>query len=326
MSWAGRGRPEAGLVGLGRMGLAMAERLTRSGWRVVAHDRSAEARHGAAGLGVEVGASLAEMVSSLRRQPRLVWLMLPSGQAVDEVIFGASGTGGLAAALEAGDVVIDGGNSWWRDSQRRARDLALRGIYLLDCGSSGGVEGARRGMCLMVGGDPVAFATARPLLEALAEPGGMAHVGPSGAGHYVKMVHNAIEYGMLEAIGEGFELLDRGPFELDLAQIAHLWSHGSVIRGWLIELLARALDADPRLASIRGVVGGGETGQWAIQEAWQAGVPFPAIAMAYAMRLRSRQGDSVAARVVAALRREFGQHATVPSEPADDFRPGGQGR
>ncbi|MBE3597797.1 MAG: NADP-dependent phosphogluconate dehydrogenase [Limnochordaceae bacterium] len=241
--------------------------------------------------------------------------MVPAGEPVDRTLFDPSH--GIQALLEPGDVVIDGGNSFYEDSRRRARELRERaGAWLVDCGSSGGVEGAEQGLCLMVGGQPEAVEVAFPLLQALAAPGGLAHVGPPGAGHFVKMVHNAVEYGMLQAIGEGFELLSAAPFALDLHQVADLWTHGSVVRGWLMELLARALARDPRLEGLRGVVGGGETGGWAIQEAWRRGVPFSTLASAYAMRLRSRQEESVAAKVVAALRREFGGHSVTPARQA----------
>jgi len=289
------------------MGRGVIRRLLTQGQRVAVYNRTRArteemVREGACGA-----YSLREL-ADLLATPRLIWLMVAAGPPVDEVLFGK---GGLVPCLEPGDILVDGGNSYFRDSMRRAAQLKERGIFYLDCGSSGGLEGAERGLCLMVGGEREAFAQAEPLFRLLACEGGYAHVGPSGAGHFVKMVHNAIEYGMLEALGEGFELLHAGPFALDLPQIAHLWAHGSVIRGWLVELVARALSKDPHLEGITGYVGGGSTGRWAIEEAWDAGVPFPVVALSYALRHRSRQEDTFAGKVVAALRREFGGHEVV---------------
>ncbi len=298
-----------GLIGLGQMGMNAVRNLLAQGQRVVVYNRT----HGKVDLMVRegaVGAQSVEELASLLARPRIVWLMVAAGQPVDDMI---SGPGGLAEHLSPGDVIVDGGNSFYRDSMRRAEQLKERHIHYLDCGSSGGLEGARYGMCLMVGGEREAFELAEPLFHLLATEDGYAHVGPSGAGHFVKMVHNGIEYGMLEAIGEGFELLEGGPFGLDLEQVATLWQHGSVVRSWLMELAARAFAKDPRLAAITGEVGGGATGSWAIEEGWKAGVPMTAIATAYAMRLRSRQPDTFAGKVISALRYEFGGHETVPS-------------
>ncbi len=303
-----------GFVGLGPMGMNAVRNLLAQGQRVVVYNRT----HGKVDEMVREGAvgaqSIEELVSLLSR-PRIVWVMVAAGQAVDDVIFGP---GGLAHHLSPGDVVIDGGNSFFRDSMRRAAQLEERHVHLLDCGSSGGLEGARHGMCLMVGGDRAAYELAEPLFHLLATEDGYAHVGPSGAGHFVKMAHNGIEYGMLQAIGEGFELLDAGPFELDLQQVAELWQHGSVVRAWLMELAAHALARDPHLAAIAGRVGGGATGRWAIEEGWRAGVPMQVIATAYTLRLRSQQPDSFSAKVVAALRYEFGGHETVPAAEAPE--------
>ncbi len=303
-----------GFIGLGQMGKAAVRNLLAQGQRVVVYNRTHEkvdemVREGA------VGAQSVEEFASLLARPRIVWLMVAAGQPVDDMIFSP---GGLAHHLSPGDVIIDGGNSFYRDSMRRAAQLAERHIHLLDCGSSGGLEGARHGMCLMVGGERLAYELVEPLLHLLATEGGYAYVGPSGAGHFVKMVHNGIEYGMLEAIGEGFELLEAGPFELDLEQVAELWRHGSVIRSWLMDLAAHAFARDPRLEAITGSVGGGATGSWAIEEGWKAGVPMLAIAAAYALRLRSRQPDSFAGKVVSALRYEFGGHEMVPAPGAPE--------
>lgn len=296
-----------GVIGLGRMGGALVRNLLRAGHRAVVYDVNPESVQELVKAGATGTAGLAELAAALGR-PRVIWMMVPAGDPVDQVI------AELTPHLEPGDVLIDGGNSFYRDSIRRAEALQARGIRYLDCGTSGGIEGALHGLCLMVGGDQEAYRLAEPLFAAIAQPGGYGYVGPSGAGHFVKMVHNAIEYGMLEAIGEGFELLAEGPYQLDLAQVARLWTNGSVIRGWLMELTARALERDPRLESITGVIGGGSTGSWAIEEGWKAGVPMPAIAMSYAMRLRSRQPDTFAGKVVAALRHEFGGHAVSRPE------------
>ena len=311
-----------GVVGLGAMGQNVVRNLLAQGQRVVVYNRTHArvdemVREGA------VGSQSIDELASLLARPRLVWLMVAAGQAVDEVIFGP---GGLSEHLSAGDIIIDAGNSFFRDSMRRATELAQRRIHFLDCGSSGGQEGARTGLCLMVGGEREAFELAQPLFHLLAAEGGYAYVGPSGAGHFVKMVHNGIEYGMLQAIGEGFELLAEGPFDVDLRQVADLWQHGSAIRSWLVELAARAFAQDPRLEAITGQVGGGATGSWAIEEGWRAGVPMSVTAMAYALRLRSRQADTFAGKVVAALRREFGGHEVVAAKAAAEAPcPGAQG-
>jgi 6-phosphogluconate dehydrogenase len=291
-----------GVIGLGRMGGMLVRNLHRSGGRTVVYDMNAEAVAAAESKGAVGARDLAALAATLPT-PRVIWMMVPAGAPVDAVI------AELRTHLTAGDVLIDGGNSNWRDSVRRAEDLKRLGVHYLDSGTSGGMEGALNGLCLMVGGEEAAFRLAEPLFRAIAQEGGYAHVGPSGAGHFVKMVHNGIEYGLLQAIGEGFELLEAGPYELDLAQVADLWTNGSVIRGWLMELAARAFRNDPELEQITGEVGGGSTGSWAIEEAWKFGVPMPAIAASFSARLRSRQQDTFSGKVVAALRREFGGHA-----------------
>lgn len=296
-----------GVIGLGRMGGGLVRNILRAGLGVVAYDVNPEALAAVAAADATPAAGPAELARRLPA-PRVIWIMVPAGDPVDAVL------AELQPELAPGDVVIDGGNSHYRDSLRRAEALQARGVHFLDCGTSGGLEGAEHGVCLMVGGAAAAYRLAEPLLRAIARPDGCRHVGPSGAGHFVKMVHNAIEYGMLQAIGEGFELLAAGPYDLDLAGIAHLWNQGSVVRGWLMELAERAFRQDPRLEQISGGVGGGATGAWAIAAAWEAGVPLATIALAYSLRLRSRQPDTFAGKVVAALRREFGGHA-VSSRP-----------
>lgn len=294
-----------GVVGLGRMGGALVRNLHRAGGRPVVFDLNPQAVQELVSEGAAEGAdSLAALAAALPA-PKVIWFMVPAGAPVDATI------DELKPHLSQGDVLIDGGNSNWRDSVRRAEQLQTLGINYLDSGSSGGMEGALNGLCLMVGGKPEAFALAEPLFKAIAQEGGYAHVGESGSGHFVKMVHNAIEYGMLQAIGEGFELLEAGPYDLDMAKIANLWNHGSVIRGWLMELAARAFAKDPHLEAITGQIGGGSTGSWAVEEAWRFGVPMPAIAMSYSARLRSRQADTFTGKVVSALRWEFGGHAVT---------------
>lgn len=293
-----------GLIGLGRMGSGVARRVLQAGAGAVVFDPDPQAVSALVREGAEAAASAADVARRLDA-PRIIWLMVPAGDAVDQVLFGEDG---LVPHLQAGDVVIDGGNSFYRDSVRRFEVLRERGVFFLDCGSSGGLEGARHGLCLMVGGERAGFERAEPLFKLLARPDGYRHVGPAGAGHFVKMVHNGIEYVILQALGEGFELLHQGPYTLDLAEIAHLWNQGSVIRSWLLELAAEALRADPRLENLSGYVGGGSTGNWAVEEAWKAGVPAPAMALSYAMRLRSRQTDTFSGKLVAALRRAFGGH------------------
>jgi 6-phosphogluconate dehydrogenase len=294
-----------GLVGLGRMGLGIAERLAEAGHRVAAFDLSADARRAAADVGAAPVATLADLPGAVAL-PRVVWLMVPAGPVVDQVLL--DGPEALAARLSPGDIVIDGGNSHFHDSQRRAKLLAERcGATMLDCGTSGGVEGQQSGYCLMVGGDRAAYDHCTPAFAAIAAPDGYAHVGPSGAGHFVKMVHNAMEYGFLQVLGEGFALLDAYEAPLNMPQLARLWNHGSVIRSWLMDLAAQALSRPNHFEKIAPVVGGGSTGTWAVEEAGRRGMKLPAIELS----LRERTGqpsNEFAARMVAALRYEFGRH------------------
>lgn len=298
-----------GVIGLGRMGRGVSKRLAAAGFRVIAHDHDEAVAERLDGVAQYVG-SMRELTAALP-VPRIIVLLVPAGDAVEETLFGDDG---IADTLAAGDIVIDAGNSHFRDSTRRAERLQQHGVRYIDCGTSGGIGGEAEGYCLMVGGDGEAVQRAESLFEALAAPGGYLHVGPAGSGHYTKLVHNAIEYGMLQAIGEGFELLQAGPYGVNTADVAQLWTKGSVIRSWLMELAADALAADPQLTSIKGEVGGGSTGRWAIEEAWNAGVPLSSIALSYSLRHRSRQPDSYAGKVIAALRNGFGGHETVPAE------------
>ncbi|HWB55884.1 MAG TPA: decarboxylating 6-phosphogluconate dehydrogenase, partial [Gaiellaceae bacterium] len=253
--------------------------------------------------------SLVELATRLE-QPRVVWLMIPAGDPTEKAFQN------LLPLLEDGDVLVDGGNSNFRDSMRRAAEAKGKGVCFLDAGVSGGIWGLAEGYCLMVGGEERAVATVEPALATLAPEGGYAHVGPSGAGHFVKMVHNGIEYGLMQAYAEGFELMKEIPdFELDLREVAALWQHGSVVRGWLLELLERAFAADPGLELIRGYVEDSGEGRWTVHEAIDAAVPLPAISLALFARFASRQDESFAAKVEAALRNQFGGHAVQAAEP-----------
>jgi 6-phosphogluconate dehydrogenase len=293
---------EVGFIGLGRMGLAMVERLAKRRHRVVAYDQDAEKVKAARRKGARPANSLGGLLSQLRK-PRVVWLMVPAGAPVAAVLRN------LDTHLEAGDIVIDGGNSFYRDSMERAAILKEQDIHFLDVGTSGGIWGLKLGYCLMIGGDTKAFKRAQPLFKTLAPKDGYAHVGPSGAGHFTKMVHNAIEYGMLEAYGEGFELMHQSEFGLDLHQLARLWNQGSVVRSWLLELTEAALARDPKLDKIRGYVEDSGEGRWSIIDSVERGVPMPAIALSLYARFRSRQKESFSAKVIAALRQQFGGHA-----------------
>jgi len=293
---------QVGFVGLGRMGAALVARLRRHKHQVVAYDRNPAAVKAARRTGARPADSLGSLMSQLRA-PRVVWLMVPAGAPVGAVLRG------LESHLAPGDIVIDGGNSRYTDSCERARAFQQAGVHFLDVGTSGGIRGGERGFCLMVGGDPKAFRRAEPLFRALAARDGYAHVGPSGAGHFVKMVHNGIEYGLLQAYGEGLELLAESDFRIDLHQVARLWNRGSVVRSWLLELAEAALARDRRLGRVRGYVEDSGEGRWALEEAVARGVPAPAVALALFARFRSRQKDSFSAKLIAALRREFGGHA-----------------
>ena len=293
------------MIGLGRMGGNMVKRLTQGGGghEVVVYDQSADAMKSHAGRGVTVAKDLADVVKQLAGR-RVVWVMVPAGAAV------ASTIDQLVPHLSRGDIVIDGGNSNYRDSLRRAETLKGKGIEFVDVGTSGGIWGLEAGYCLMIGASPAAFQHCEPIFRTLAQADGYAHVGPPGAGHYVKMVHNGIEYGMLQAYAEGYEILHASPdFKLQLGQIAKLWNHGSVVRSWLNELAARAFSRDDQLSGIRGYVEDSGEGRWTVEEALRLNVPAPVITASLLARFRSRQQESFGAKLIAALRKEFGGHA-----------------
>src|SRR6266508_1160779 len=293
---------ELGFVGLGRMGGNMVTRLLQDKHTIVAYDRGADAVAAAAGRGARTAGSLAELVKTLA-PPRAVWVMVPAGEATENTIRE------LATLLSRGDTVIDGGNTNYKDDVRRGQELAARGLHYVDAGTSGGIWGLKVGYCLMVGGDREPVARLEPLFRSLAPANGYLHVGGIGAGHYVKMVHNGIEYAMMQAYAEGFELMAESSYGLDLPKIADLWNHGSVVRSWLLELAADALAADPRLESLRPYVEDSGEGRWTVLDAVEKAVPAPTITAALFARFRSRRDNSFADRMLAALRNAFGGHA-----------------
>jgi 6-phosphogluconate dehydrogenase len=291
------------MIGLGRMGGNMVQRLVEGGHEVIVHDRSADAVEALVTKGVAAAKSVRDVTKRLEPR-RIIWIMVPAGAPVDGTMEE------LVPTLERGDIVIDGGNSNFHDTLRRAEALEARGIDLVDVGTSGGIWGLTSGYCLMIGATPPAFQHCEPIFRTLAPEQGYAHVGPPGAGHYVKMVHNGIEYGLLQAYAEGYEILHATKeFELDLAQIAKLWNRGSVVRSWLNELAEGAFARDDELASIKGYVEDSGEGRWTVEEAIRLNVPAPAITASLLARLRSRQEESFGAKVIAALRKEFGGHA-----------------
>jgi 6-phosphogluconate dehydrogenase len=291
-----------GMVGLGRMGRGLSRRLIAGGHRVVGWDRDPAAVQALAGDGAEPASDLADLRDRLA-PPRAVWVMVPAGTPTQETL------DRLGEQLSPGDLVVDGGNSWFRDTTARALALAERGVVLVDSGTSGGIWGEREGFCLMVGGPAEAVDALRPVFDTLAPEDGWAHVGDAGAGHYVKMVHNGIEYGLLQAYAEGFEVLaETDEYDLDLHQVGEVWRHGSVVRSWLLDLATAAYAKDPELAKVSGYVEDSGEGRWTVAEALRLDVPAPVINLSLIMRLRSREKDSYAAKFVAALRNEFGGH------------------
>ena len=292
-----------GFVGLGKMGMNMVERLIGGGHEVVAYARTAATVKKAEGKGAAGAASLQDVADKLEK-PRVIWTMVPAGKATEETLMN------LAETMEEGDILVDGGNSFYKDSIRMAEELSKKKIGFLDIGTSGGIWGLSIGYCMMIGGDKDVFEKVEPLIRTLAPENGYAHVGPSGAGHFVKMVHNGIEYAMLQAYAEGFEIMNaKKYFELDLHKISGLWNHGSVVRSWLLELAERAFDKEPDLASIRGYVEDSGEGRWTVAEAIELEVPAPNITISLMERFRSRQDESFGAKVIAALRNEFGGHS-----------------
>jgi 6-phosphogluconate dehydrogenase len=293
---------QLGFVGLGRMGLNMVTRLTRGGHQIVAYDRDAAAVARAAAEGAVGVASLDALVKALA-PPRAVWVMVPAGAPTEQTV------AELGASLASGDTIIDGGNTHFHDDVRRADTLSARGVGYVDAGTSGGIWGLQEGYCLMVGGDAAVCARLEPIFLTLAPPNGYLRVGDRGAGHYVKMVHNAIEYGLMQAYGEGFELMHESPYGVDVAAVAKLWTRGSVVRSWLLELAARALAEDPDLKRLEAYVEDSGEGRWTLQEGLERGVPLPALTAALFTRFRSREASPFSERMLAALRNQFGGHA-----------------
>ena len=292
-----------GMIGLGKMGGNMTERLMKGGHEVVVYDRAAENVQKYVGLGSQGADSPAALVSKLA-SPKIVWIMVPAGKPVDDTI------ALLLPGMSKGDVIIDGGNSNFHDTMRRAAELKENGIEFVDSGTSGGIWGLANGYCLMIGGSEQAFKLCEPIFKTLAPEDGYAHMGPSGSGHYVKMIHNGVEYGMLQAYAEGYEILHASrDFKLDLHKISAVWNNGSVVRSWINELAERAFEKDSNLHALKGFVADSGEGRWTVQEAIDLDVPAPVITLSLLMRLRSRQEDSFSAKVIAALRNEFGGHA-----------------
>jgi len=296
------------MIGLGRMGGNMVERLMRKGHKTVVWDRSAEATAKYQKMGATPAKDLNDVIGKLET-PRVVWIMVPAGDPTEQTI------ASLIPGLTKGDIIIDGGNSNFHDTMRRAKELAGKGIEFVDSGTSGGIWGLENGYCLMVGGSDRAVKHCEPIFLALAPENGYAHVGPTGSGHYVKMVHNGIEYALLQGYAEGYEILHNSKDfpELDLHQISEVWQHGSVVRSWLNELAASAFSRDPSLGDLKGWIADSGEGRWTVQEAIDTDTPAPVITLSLIMRFRSRQTDTFAGKVIAALRNEFGGHAVKKS-------------
>lgn len=296
-----------GFIGLGKMGARMVERLLQGGHEIVAFNRSPGPVEEAVKLGATGAESHEDLLTRLP-SPRVVWLMVPAGEAVDQNI------GLLLDLMNEGDIIVDGGNSNWRDTKKRAEDLHSRGIHYIDCGTSGGIWGLEEGYCLMYGGRKDACDFIEPVFSALAPDNGYLYCGSSGAGHFVKMVHNGIEYGMMQSYAEGFEIMEKSPFGLDLKAVSKVWQHGSVVRSWLLELAERAFTEDPHLNALEPIVQDSGEGRWTIQAAIDLDVPAPVITASLFARLRSRDVDSFANRVLAALRSQFGGHSVTRKE------------
>ena len=302
---------ELGMIGLGRMGGNMAQRLLNAGHRIVAYDPQAEAVQSIAGQGAVGANSLANLIEQLEERPRAVWVMVPDGNPTESTI------NTLADYLSPGDVVIDGGNSNYKDSIRRAAALAEKGLFFLDAGTSGGIWGLAEGYSMMVGGDLATFQRLEPIFQTLAPAPdkGYGRVGPAGAGHFVKMVHNGIEYGLMQAYAEGFELMQaKQELGLDLPQISQIWRYGSVVRSWLLDLTAAALEEEPGLESLQAYVDDSGEGRWTVQESIDLNVPTPVITLSLQARFRSRQVQPFGAKLLAAMRNQFGGHAVRKAE------------
>ena len=291
-----------GMIGLGKMGGNMATRLTQGGHEVVGYDRGEIAADRAAAMGISTAKNLKDLVDQLPA-PRAVWIMVPAGKPTQDTV------DELATLLAPGDLIIDGGNTRYTDDIERAKALKPSGIHYMDAGTSGGIWGLQVGYCLMVGGEQADFDHVEPILKTLAPPEGYLYCGPAGSGHFVKMVHNGVEYAMMQSYAEGFEIMQASRYKLDLAKIAHLWQQGSVVRSWLLELTAGALKRNPTLDGLAAYVEDSGEGRWTVEESIQTAVPAPTIYAALMMRFRSRQDNSFGARMLSAMRNAFGGHA-----------------
>ncbi len=292
---------ELGMIGLGRMGMNMVLRLLQDGHRVVVFNRTVSKEEMVINKGAIGSNSVKEFIGKLSH-PRIVWLMVPSGEPTDDML------NEVLQYTQKGDIIIDGGNSYYKDSIRRAKLCGGKDIKFMDCGTSGGIWGLKEGYCSMIGGEEDAFKYCEPIYKTLAPENGYLHVGTHGSGHFVKMVHNAIEYGMMEAYAEGFEIMKASNFDINLERVSGLWNHASVVRSWLLELANNALREDPELNNIKPIVDDSGEGRWTLQEAIDKAIPAPVIADSVFMRFRSRQNNSFAARMLAALRHQFGGH------------------
>ena len=293
---------QIGLIGLGKMGYNLALNFKSKGHQVVAFDVNKAAMDKIATEGVTTAPSIADLTNSLQGK-RIIWIMVPAGNVVDVIL------GNIKNYLKADDILIDGGNSHYKDTLARGRDLEKMGVHYLDCGTSGGVNGALHGVCTMIGGKKEVFDHCEPLFKSISVPNGYLYCGKSGSGHFTKMVHNGIEYGMMQSIAEGLEVLHKYDSEVNLAAVSKVWNHGSVVRSWLMELTQHALEKDENLESIKGIMHSSGEGKWTVETALELGVPTPVITMSLLTRYRSQQEDTFSGKVVAALRNEFGGHA-----------------
>lgn len=293
---------ELGFIGLGKMGFNMVQRLLKNGHKVAVWDRSSEAINEAEKKGAIASVSVEDLVNKLPNR-KIIWLMVPSGKPVDDNIEE------LKKYLKGNDIIIDGGNSYWKETQQRSEKLAEFGIHYLDCGTSGGVWGLQNGYCLMYGGEKKAAEYVEPIFKSLAPENGYVYCGQSGTGHLVKMVHNGIEYGMMQSYAEGFEILEKSPFNIDITKVADAWQYGSVVRSWLLELAVNAFKEDPKLEKLKDYVQDSGEGRWTVQTAMDFDVPAHVITASLFTRFQSRQEESFAMKVLAALRNQFGGHA-----------------
>lgn len=298
---------QIGVIGLGKMGFNLGLNLVNKGYTVVALDADREIIKKAADRNMMPADSVQDLCFQLQGQ-QIIWLMVPAGKIVDEII------DQLLPLLRKGAIVIDGGNSFYKDSIRRHTLMQTKGIYYLDCGTSGGTSGALEGACTMIGGDEAAYTVVKKVLDDISVAGGSLYVGKSGSGHFAKMVHNGIEYGMMQSIAEGFEVLEHSNYDYDFEKLSHLFNNGSVIRSWLMELTENAFKKDAKLAGIKGIMHSSGEGKWTLEAALDMGIPTPVIAMSVMMRYRSQMENTFSGKVVAALRNEFGGHAVEPSD------------